>query len=79
MKRTKTIICAIVAITFAITLGTLLSTKAFARKPNCTSTVGNITLECYGPQVSICFTVYDNGTHECKGTEVVIFHPDDPN
>ena len=78
MKRTKTIICAIVTITVAITLGTLLSTKAFARKPNCTSTVGNITLECYGPQLSICFTEYNNGPHECKGTEIVIFQPDDP-
>lgn len=79
MKRTKTIFCAIVAITISITMGILLAPKASARKPNCYSVLGDYTLECYGPQTSICFTVYgNNGPQECKGTEIVIFQPDDP-
>lgn len=78
MKRTK-IIISVAIISATIALGAILSSKAYAVIPNCWTNVGNITIECYGSTSSLCITIYEGGEpKECKGSEVVIIHIDDP-
>ena len=78
MKKKQLILFAVVVSIVTITLCILLSAKTYAKDPNCWSTVGNTTIYCYGEATSVCFTVYDNGPFVCKGTEIVVFKPDNP-
>jgi len=79
MKKPESLIFVILASIVVIALSSLLSLKASAINPNCSTTVGNVTIECYGSTSSLCMTIHDElGATECYGTKRAIFHPDDP-
>ena len=78
MKKKHSIVFTAILSIAIVTLCILSSTKTSATEPNCRATVGNTTFYCYGATTSVCFTVYDNGYFVCKGTEIVVFKPDDP-
>lgn len=79
MKRKQSITFAIIVSIITITLCTLLPSQLYARRVNCSTSVGSTIIYCYGATNSICFTEYNGGEpRECRGTEIVIFKPDDP-
>lgn len=79
MKKKLIIISSLVLSVVIITVFALLPIKVSASDdPNCSTTVGDITLYCYGVPSAVCFTIYGNTPTACRGTEVAIFIPDNP-
>lgn len=75
MNKTKTSIVRKIAASFiVIVLIAFMSIKTSAEKPNCTVTLDDGIYKCYGSS-STC-EINDHIT--CKGTRMVVFHPDTP-
>ena len=74
MNQSKSIKCKITAGIIMVFLISLISVKTHAERPNCTVTLDDGIYKCYG-ESSECVI---NDHIRCKGTNLVVFHPDTP-
>ena len=77
MKKTKSNVCKIAAGIIAAMTVTIVSLKANTLGPNCHIEHGGYTFECYGNS-SECEFDFGGENIVCKGSRLVVFHPDDP-
>lgn len=74
MNHFKSINCRIAAILIIAILMAFISVKTYADRPNCTVTLDDGIYKCYGESSECEINEYIS----CKGTSLVVFHPDTP-